>query len=185
MWWSKRTWHPTSHFLRATTAASLLLVLAGCGFQPLYAPTDPTRVTPADHLAAVRISPLEGRVGQQLHNLLRDRLNTSGQPRDPSYLLEVALRLSTRKLGIRKDETATRANLTLSARFKLRDLDSKAVLLAGRSVSVNSYDIFDAFYATKVAEDDAARRGLRELADDIGLRLSVYFAGPPHAAKKP
>ena len=184
MWWFEKTRRPTSRFLQATTAASLLLVLAGCGFQPLHAPTDPTRATPADRLAAVRITPLEGRVGQQLHNLLRDRLNASGQPRDPSYLLEVALVVTTRELGIRKDETATRANLTMSATFRLRDLDSKAVLLAGKSVSVNSYNIFDAFYATKVAEDDAARRGLRDLADDIGLRLAVYFAGPK-AAKTP
>jgi LPS-assembly lipoprotein len=142
------------------------------------------RDTPADHLAATRINPLEGRIGQQLHNLLRDRLNGSGQPREPAYALEIALRVSTSKLGIRKDETATRANLTMSARFKLRDLSSKAVLLGGRSVSVNSYNILDAFYATKVAEDDAKRRGLRELADDIGLRLAVYFAGPDAAKRR-
>lgn len=184
MWWSKRTRRPASRFLQATTAASFLLVLAGCGFQPLHAPADSTGVMPADRLAAVRITPLEGRIGQQLHNLLRDRLNTSGQPRDPSYLLEIALRVTTKELGIRKDETATRANLTLSATFRLRDLDSEAVLLAGKSVSVNSYNIFDAFYATTVAEADAKRRGLRELADDISLRLAVYFAGP-QAAKKP
>ncbi len=183
MWWSRRA-RQASPFLRATPAALLLLALGACGFQPLYAPSEPARDTPGDHLAAIRINPLEGRIGQQFHNLLRDRLNASGQPRDPSYALEIALRMSTRKLGIRKDETATRANLTMSARLKLRDLDSKAVLLAGRSVSVNSYDIFDAFYATKVAEDDAARRGLRQLADDIGLRLAVYFAGP-HTAQNP
>ena len=184
MWWSRRARQPTSRPLWATTATLFLLALGACGFQPLYAPSEAARDTPGDHLAATRINPLEGRIGQQLHNLLRDRLNASGQPRDPSYALEIALRMSTRELGIRKDETATRANLTMSARFKLRDLDTKAVLLAGRSVSVNSYDIFNAFYATKVAEDDAARRGLRQLADDIRLRLAVYFAGP-HAARKP
>jgi LPS-assembly lipoprotein len=156
----------------------LLLASTACGFQPLHAPGQGARSTPADHLAAVRIVPLEGRVGQQLHNLLRDRLNASGQPREPAYTLRIALRKSTRELGIRKDETATRANLTLSARFELRDLDSRAVLLAGRVVSVNSYDIFDAFYATKVAEDDAVRRGLRQLADDIGLRLALHFSDP-------
>lgn len=184
MWWSRGARQTANPVLRAAAAALLLLAVNACGFRPLHAPSEPARSTPADHLAAVRINPLQGRIGQQLHNLLRDRLNASGQPRDPAYVLQVALRLSTRQLGIRKDETATRANLTLTARFQLRDLGSKAVLLAGRSVSVNSYDIFDAFYATKVAEDDAARRGLRELADDIGLRLAVYFAGP-NAAKKP
>ena len=34
----------------------------------------------------------------------------------------------------------------------------------------------DALYATTVAENDAVKRGLRELADEIRLRLAVYFA---------
>ncbi len=184
MWWSERSKRLVGLTFGVTAAALLLFTLNACGFQPLYAPSDSARESPDAHMAATRINPLEGRIGQQLHNLLRDRLNAAGQPQKPSYALEIALRRSTRELGIRKDETATRANLTLSARFKLRDLESNAVLLAGRSVSVNSYDIFNAFYATKVAEDDATRRGLRQLADDIRLRLAIYFAGP-HAARKP
>ena len=87
-------------------------------------------------------------------------------------------------LGIRKDETATRANLTMTAKFKLRDAQSKRILLRSRSVSVSSYNILDALYATTVAENDAVKRGLRELADDIRLRLAVYFADP-RTAKKP
>jgi LPS-assembly lipoprotein len=184
MWWSRSARSAAKTALQAAAAVSLLLTVNACGFRPLHAPSDDARSTPADRLATIRINPLEGRVGQQLHNLLRDRLNASGQPRDPAYALQIALRITTQELGIRKDETATRANLTLSARFELRDLDSRAVLLAGRSVSVNSYDIFDAFYATTVAEEDAVRRGLRVLADDIGLRLAVHFAGPS-AAEKP
>ena len=163
---------------RAWVAAAVLAVasLTGCGFQPLYGPAQDNETSPPDSLAATRIQPLKGRTGQQLHNLLRDRLNPAGQPGKPAYSLEIQLRKTTKELGIRKDETATRANLTMTANFKLRDFESRTVLLNGRSVSVNSYNILDALYATTVAEDDAVKRGLRELADDIRLRLALYFA---------
>ena len=127
------------------------------------------------------MQPIQGRVGQKFHNLLRDRLNPAGQPERPAYLLEVTLTREKKGLGVRKDETATRANLTVRARFKLRSAEDRKLLLDGRARSVNSFNILDAFYATTVAEGDALRRGLRALADDIGLRLSVYFANPKTA----
>ncbi len=184
MWWSRPIRRP--RLPRAGAAAVILVLasLAGCGFQPLYAPSQDDDNPAVDNLAATRILPLRDRLGQQLHNLLRDRLNPGGQPSMPAYLLEVELSKRITELGIRKDETATRANLTMTARFKLHDVESKAVLLRSRSVSVNSYNILDALYATTVAEDDAVRRALRELADDIRLRLAVYFADP-RTAKKP
>ena len=160
----------------ALPVLALALAVAACGFRPLYGPAETAKEGTTDRLAATRIRPLEGRVGQQLHNLLRDRLNPSGQPIEPAYVLEVALRVSTSELGIRKDETATRANLTMRASFKLRAFDTGSIMLSGKSISVNSYNILDAFYATTVAEDDALGRGLRELADDIRLRLAIYFA---------
>ena len=184
MWWSRPVRRSRSP--RAWVAAAILALapLAGCGFQPLYATGKDGETVSEDGLAATRIQPVNGRVGQQLHNLLRDRLNPSGQSSTPAYLLEVELSKSITQLGIRKDETATRANLTMTAKFKLRDAQSKRILLRSRSVSVSSYNILDALYATTVAEKDAVKRGLRELADDIRLRLAVYFADP-RTAKKP
>lgn len=184
MWWSKPVgW---LHKPRVGVAAAILALtaLAGCGFQPLYATGNDGETVTEDGLAATRIVPIEGRTGQQLHNLLRDRLNPAGQSTTPAYVLEVAVSKRIVQLGIRKDETATRANLTMTARFKLRDAKTNRVLLGSTSVSVSSYNILDALYATTVAENDAVKRGLRELANDIRLRLAVYFADP-RTAKKP
>lgn len=162
-------------------AVIVVLSLSACGFRPLHLPREPEAATPAQRMAEVRVQPVRGRVGQMFHNLLRDRLNPSGQPDRPAYFLEVTLTREREGLGVRKDETATRANLTLRARFSLRGAEDRKLLLSGRARSVNSFNILDAFYATTVAEEDALRRGLRALADDIGLRLSVYFANPKTA----
>ena len=156
--------------------AALVVSPAGCGFQPLYAPASPGKSAPADHLAAVRINPLPNRGGQQLHNLLRDQLNPSGQPAHPTYILDVRLTLDTKEVGIRKDETATRANLLLNSWITLRAAADNRVLYRGRVSSINSYNILEQPYPTQVAEADALSRGLRELSEDIKLRLAVFFA---------
>ncbi|WP_193366792.1 LPS assembly lipoprotein LptE [Pelagibius marinus] len=148
--------------------------LGACGFQPLHQRQDSGSSVAAD-LSAVRVEPLRDRVGQQMHNFLRDRLNPQGQPAAPSYRLRVQITEKLSELGVRRDETATRANLRINAQFSLVDFSSGAPLFSGRSTSTTSYDILENPYATTVSEDDARERALREVADDIQTRLSIYF----------
>ncbi len=156
--------------------AGIAVGLAACGFQPLYGGADGQAVTPVGHMAAIRISPLPDRIGQQMHNLLRDRLNPTGQPRKPAYVLGIRLSESREDLGIRKDETATRANLNLSAQFTLTATDSGSRLYGGQVNSVSSFNILTSPFATGFSEADARARALRELADDIRTRLGIYFS---------
>jgi LPS-assembly lipoprotein len=176
MWWSEPVWAVAPRRLWAAALFALLAALSGCGFRPLYAPAGPEAAAPTDLMAAVRINPLPDRAGQQLHNLLRDQLNPGGQPLQPAYVLDLRLVQDTENVGIRKDETATRANLTLSSSFVLRAAEDNRVLYRGAVSSINSYNILDVQYPTDVAEADALARGLRELSEDIKLQLAVFFA---------
>ncbi len=156
---------------------ALLCVLgvAGCGFRPVYAPAESGETVAVDQLAAVRIEPLRDRAGQQLHNFLRDELNPKGQPTSPDYKLQIELSQRTETLAFRQDETATRANIIVNTAFVLRAADDDRVLFAGRLSSINSYNILDEQYPTDISAADALRRSLRELSQDIKLRLAVYF----------
>jgi LPS-assembly lipoprotein len=152
-----------------------VLALTGCGFRPVYAPQESGDSRANEQLSMVRIEPLRDRSGQQLHNFLRDQLNPNGQPVDPHYKLQIKLSQRTEKLAFREDETATRANIIIKTAFVLRAADDDRVLYAGRASSINSYNILDEQYPTNVSADDALRRGLREVSQDIKLRLAVYF----------
>lgn len=167
---------PRRRLLAAALAVGALSLVAGCGFRPLYGTA--RDAGPAAELSRVAIRGIEGRTGQQLHNMLRDRLTPKGQPADPSYALDVVLTVSTRELGIRKDETASRANLILVANIRLTDVSSGQVLVTSVLRTVNSYNILDAFYASVVSRQDATERGLRQLANGIAWRLALYFADP-------
>ena len=153
-----------------------LLALAACGFRPVYGPNGASGPVAVDALAEVRIEPLANREGQQFHNFLRDELNPKGQPINPAYKLTVGLSQRTEKLAFRQDETATRANIVLNSDFELRAADDNRVLYSGRVSSIHSYNILDEQYPTDVSRADALRRGLREMSQDIKLRLAVYFS---------
>lgn len=172
MSWSRRD------FCRAAAGVSLTVLaggLAGCGFQPLHAKGEDDLAV-SNELASVRIDPLRDRVGQQMHNFLRDRINPQGQPVAPNYHLKVELTEKLSETGVRRDETATRANLRMTAEFALIDAAGETVLYSGQSSSTTSYDILDNPFASTVSERDARERALREVADDIRTRLALYFS---------
>ncbi len=176
MWWSRQDRDASYRGPAAALLVGFALVLSACGFRPLYGGADSQAMSPVDHMAAIRISPLPDRIGQQMHNLLRDRLNPTGQPREPAYALGLRLSESRKRLGIRKDETATRANLNLSVRFTLRSTETGSLLYSGHVNSVSSYNILTSPFATGFSEADARARALRELADGIRTRLGIYFS---------
>ncbi len=177
MWWSRQSRDAS---FRGPAGAALLvgvaLALSACGFTPLYGGVDGQAMSPVDHMAAIRISPLPDRTGQQMHNLLRDRLNPTGQPRQPVYSLRLRLSESRQDLGIRKDETATRANLNLSVQFTLNAAQTGDLLYRGSVNSASSFNILTSPFATGFSEADARARALRELADSIRTRLGIYFS---------
>ncbi len=121
-------------------------------------------------------APLADRTGQKLHNYLRDRLNPYGQPGDPVYELRLSLREVTESTGIRRDETATRAELTELASFVLVELESGQAVTQGLARSSSAYNILDDSFASSVSAEDARDRALRELAEEIKLRLAAYFS---------
>jgi LPS-assembly lipoprotein len=125
-------------------------------------------------------------MGQQLRNMLTENLAPRGRSARTDYRLVVTLTETKKKLAIKKDETATRANLTIRAKFKLHALSNPNLgTFAGRALSTNSYNILTSDFATLSAERDARNRALRTLAEEIRLRVASAlrnqraFSAPP------
>jgi len=110
--------------------------------------------------------------------MLRNELLQQMQPRGPArarYSLAVVLTEGLTNLGIRKDEVATRANLTLSASFTITDLGGTTRTFTGTAQSVNGYNILTSDFATRSAREDARRRGVTQLALELRERISVWL----------
>ena len=151
--------------------------LVGCGFQPLYGGKAGEQVDA--RLSAIQIATIKDRLGQRIHNLLLDRLNSEGRPRSPLYTLNVVSSVSKSELGLRFTEVATRAKLTLIASYYLTDDRTGDVLSEGSVRSENSYNIPSSEYARVTSEADATERAAREVSDEIRARLGLFFRNHP------
>ncbi|MFQ5954163.1 MAG: LPS assembly lipoprotein LptE [Kiloniellales bacterium] len=158
---------------RAALIAALV-ALAACGFQPLYG-EGPRQAAPKQ-IGTIAVAPIPDRLGQVTRNLLLDRLNPRGQPADPIYRLEVTLNETAQRLAFRKDATATRALLNLSAQFQLSEIGTRMVVYDGRSRATASYNVVESEYATIAAEQNARQRVARIVAEDIVIRVSVCLS---------
>jgi len=154
-------------------AVLLALSMAACGFQPLYGRGSVGDVE--TQLSRTKIEIIPDRVGQQVHNYLLDRINRKGRPTDPLYLLSVKINVDKVRLGIERDESATRAKLVVVANIRLQDIETEEVLLKRSARSSNSYNIVGSAIATRSAELDAVDRAAREVSEEIRLLLSLYF----------
>jgi LPS-assembly lipoprotein len=166
-------------FLRRGAASLALLIsnlgLAACGFRPLYGGR--AGGTAATDLASVQISANNDRLGQILRNDLIERLSPLGEPRSPRYSLRATLSESSAALAIQQDTTITRYDQRIDVSFVLVDLATGQIVFQGGSRAIGGYDAVRSDFATLTAEQDAARRTVREVAEDIRAQLAAFFAG--------
>ena len=159
--------------LASFALVALPLLLAACGFTPLYG----EGARPAQtQLAMVSIDNIENRDGQILRLLLTDRFYAAAPQATPRYKLTVTYKSYREELAIKRDVIATRARLSLTADFVLTPLNGSEPFRSSERSSV-SYNILTDPYATSAAEQNALERGLTQLADNISSRVALHLAG--------
>ena len=169
------SWSETSARLarRGFCLAALLLVLSGCGFHPLYATGGNVRDWDPD-LAAITVRPIQDRPGQILALALRENLNPSGVTTPKRWDLTTRITVSRADLGIQRNATATTSEITVSAAFQLTDTKTGAMVYSSSTRAVGDFDLVLDAYATTVAADSARDRAIRQVADDMTLRLALF-----------
>ncbi len=160
-----------------------LLMTAGCGFRPLYAP--PAEDAPAEEkavvqdLASVYVEPIADRRGQELRNRLTALLTPTGEQATERYRLNVTLTETQQSLAVRQTGFATRTNLRIDAVYRLIDTTTGQPVLGGSASAASSYDLLDSDFSTLAAINDARSRVAQQLAGDLRNRLAVFFTAQP------
>ncbi|MGF1476486.1 MAG: LPS assembly lipoprotein LptE [Geminicoccaceae bacterium] len=151
-----------------------VLMLAACGFRPVY---DTNRDAGIDaELRAVRVAPFPDRLGQILRNETIDQLNPEGTQGPAEYDLVIQLTRRITELAIQLDDVVTRQDLTLTARYELRDRSDGTTLLRSAATRVAGFNVGDDPFATLSSEQDAERRAAIQVSRDIRVSLSDFFA---------
>lgn len=157
-------------------------LVAGCGFRPLYKQTGNTDTV--KDFSQISIAQPEDRPSQQLRNYLLDALTPHGQPDRPLYRLEYRITESLGSVFVTRTEEVTRSNLQLSASVFLRDYQTGKSLASISATSQASYNVTQADYANLVSEKNARERALRDVAEQIRLRLGNYFDRRPEMERR-
>jgi LPS-assembly lipoprotein len=157
--------------MRMLAPLALLASLAGCGLQPMYAGGGSGAV--AQGLAAIDVTPIEGRAGWLVRNALQERLGHGGSQEAPRYRLDVLLDDRLEGLGLLTGETIGRERRTLRARYQLVDLATGRIVLDATAGSDAGIDVVSSEFATIAAEQTALENLSREVADRIVTRVTV------------
>lgn len=147
----------------------MALMAAACGFSPMYAqPGGQSAIGP------VELGQIDGRSGhvlrRELTRLLAVEQNTGAEPMG----LQITLRERIRPLGIRLDESATRAELTLYANYVLTPPQGRAV--RGSAFTIVDFEIPTAAFGEIAAQDDARERAAEALAQRLRAELALRVA---------
>lgn len=148
------------------------LFLAACGFAPAYAPGGAaTRLR-----GTVRVQDPTDKNAFDLVERLEERL---GRPESPLYDLAYTITTEAVGVGITTENQITRFNLKGVIDFSLTDRATGARVAGGRVQSFTAYSATGSTVAGLAAEEDAAYRLMRILADQIVTRLIGVAASLP------
>ncbi len=160
----------TAHLL---VLMAMAVVLAGCGFRPLYG-SSPGNASVSAELAAVVIPEASDRTGQLIRNELisTTKAGTGGT----KYTLTLTVEQSTPGVIKKRLPAVTRQAVNLNVAYELMDRSSGTVVTSGKTFSTVSFDVIRQPFADMQAETDATERAALEVASDIRTRLAAYFA---------
>lgn len=162
------------------------LLLAGCGFHPLYGEMANGK-SASTTFAAIYVPPIDlEHVGYDLRNDLLDDLQAMSNPAGAAYDLKITARdrnqniaITNNQVGNLKEIEITRWNYALIANFQLIDRKTQKVLSKGQVTSLSGYDVVQSPYATEVALRNAQATTAEDISQQMRLRLAVYFNQHP------
>lgn len=155
-------------------ALPFLILLAGCGFQPVYAPGAKSEYAQS---GAITVAPIDGRSGYFLRQELQKQLAIGLPNIDQAATLNVRLNEKLSRLAFRPDGAASRSNIVANATYTLAMEDGS---MTGKVGATTTFAVPAQPYGDISAQTDASERNMRLLAkrivDDIRLKQSAQHA---------
>jgi len=160
--------------MRSAVAALGLLLLAGCGFSPLYGGGDRDAAV-QESFAGIRVDQADSRLSQHLRNQLIGVLSPRGVAESPRYELNFDLARDVEGFAFREDRAVTRERVKLDAEITLVDLKKGEPVLQESASAWAAYDIVQSDFANVNSRRDAEKRAADQLSERIVSRLALYF----------
>lgn len=159
--------------LATTLVMVAALVLAGCGYRPMYG-SSATSPGVAGSLSSISIPEPTDRTGQLIRNELISSMQT-GRGED-KYMLNLTTTLADNGVILDKQPSVGRQAILITTSYELVDRSTGKILTKGTTFARVPYDVVRQPFADMQAQKDATERAAREVGADIRTRLAAYFA---------
>jgi LPS-assembly lipoprotein len=159
--------------LATTLLMVAALVLAGCGYRPMYS-SSATSPGVAGSLSSISIPEPTDRPGQLVRNELISSMQT-GRGED-KYMLNLTTTLADNGVILDKQPSVGRYAILITTAYELVDRSTGKILTKGTTFARVPYDTVRQPFADMQAQKDATERAAREVGVDIRTRLAAYFA---------
>ncbi len=146
-------------------------MFSSCGYEPIYS----KNINTNKELLSISIKNIKNRSGQILRNTLLNQLNPERERVIIKYRLIIEISESSTSLGYRRDMSATRTDLEVTAKYFLKNVKNDEIILKEDVKSISSFDVVESVYATLVAEKDAREKSLKIISDNIYTNLVIFF----------
>ena len=146
-------------------------IFTSCGYEPIYSKNANTN----KELLSISVQNIKNRPGQILRNTLLNQLNPERERVITKYRLIVEIFESKSSLAYRRDMSATRTDLKVTANYLLKDIKNGEILLKQEAKSISSFDVVESVYATLIAEKDVREKNLKVISNDIYTNLVIFF----------
>ena len=149
----------------------VFFIFTSCGYEPIYSKNPNTN----KELLSISVQNIKNRPGQILRNTLLNKLNPERERVITKYRLIVEISESKSSLAYRRDMSATRTDLKITANYLLKDIKNGEILLKQEAKSIASFDVVESVYATLIAEKDVREKNLKVISNDIYTNLVIFF----------
>ena len=152
---------------------SILLVVAGCVYRPLYG-SGGVEAGSGDVLSQIWVEEVDTRTAQQLRNHLIFLLQGGRDNPETRYLARLRVVDSSRQFAAVKNlRYDTAGSVTVSVSYDLIDTNGNVRVAGGSRVATASYDRTGQSFANSRALRDAQNRAAREAAEKLRLAFAA------------
>lgn len=151
--------------------SGLMLLLSGCGFQPLYATSDGA----APGLRNVALATLNA--PEEIEPVVKRAFSrrTAPEAGAAQYDLLLTTTEQSERLAVQIDASVTRYNYRLIGNYTLVERASGRKF-KGRITSISSFNIVNSQYSTLYAEEAAREKAATQLVEDIDRDILLKLA---------
>lgn len=168
--------------IRTTFSIFIVLLLASCGFKPMYGQNANGSSSLAQVMANIQVDPVRSPAGRQerlsqlIENNLKDRISPLSSRGATKYVLRTTYEVVEQGYGIREDESVTLQNLRLLVAFQLVDFASDEPVMDGTARAIVTFDLVQSDLSNMAARQSSLERLAEEASNQVVTRIGTYLS---------